>query len=285
MFACHQGTVIPHHTFESVHKWLRFKGGIALATAAGTHFTARAELTKRGKHIGEPVIRFFQQNAEYGRAYNCCWGHYHNCNGTRIGMYCAALDSAKGVSSPQKVASAKYQPPTSERLSSLPPLNPTDMQGKITPRLRFAEHQIETLAGRYEYHYTETELINLIPVVREKGFLEKNDLERLAYWKAPRSAGHIRKNPEDFVIEVTAFALSARTERARIETLTILDGISWPSASVILHFFHYDPYPIMDIRALWSLLKCRANTMLIFGGPMSCSAGRWLIVIELTCVS
>jgi len=37
------------------------------------------------------------------------------------------------------------------------------------------------------------------------------------------------------------------------EILGILNGVSWPTASVILHFFHADPYPIIDYRALWSI--------------------------------
>jgi hypothetical protein len=39
----------------------------------------------------------------------------------------------------------------------------------------------------------------------------------------------------------------------RIEVLTLLAGVSWPTASVILHFFHREQYPILDVRALWSL--------------------------------
>jgi hypothetical protein len=35
--------------------------------------------------------------------------------------------------------------------------------------------------------------------------------------------------------------------------LTLLDGVSWSTASVILHLFHRDPYPIHDFRALWSV--------------------------------
>jgi len=42
-------------------------------------------------------------------------------------------------------------------------------------------------------------------------------------------------------------------ERARIESLTVLDGVGWPTASVILHFFHKDLYPILDYRAQWSV--------------------------------
>jgi len=59
--------------------------------------------------------------------------------------------------------------------------------------------------------------------------------------------------PEEYVKEITEFVFKATTERARIEILTILDGVRWPTASVILHFFHRAPYPIMDFRALWSV--------------------------------
>ncbi len=41
----------------------------------------------------------------------------------------------------------------------------------------------------------------------------------------PRSAGRMEDNPEEYVKEITAFALSAKTERARIEVLANLDGV------------------------------------------------------------
>jgi len=65
----------------------------------------------------------------------------------------------------------------------------------------------------------------------------------LADWKSPRIGGHI----------ATRFALSTPSERLRIESLTLLHGVAYPMASVILHFCHRDPYPILDVRALWSL--------------------------------
>jgi hypothetical protein len=92
-FEAHQGEVELKHSFDVVEAWLRKKGKAALSTAAGTRFTARTTVTQRGKHTGEPVIRFFQGNTEFARAYKCCWGHYYNCNRTRMGMYCQALDS------------------------------------------------------------------------------------------------------------------------------------------------------------------------------------------------
>ncbi len=94
MFESHEGAVKLAHDFDSTHKWLQRKGEFTLATAAGTRFAARADLGQRGEHAGERVIRFFQRGAEFGRAYHCCWSHYYNCNRTRIGMYCEALDFA-----------------------------------------------------------------------------------------------------------------------------------------------------------------------------------------------
>jgi hypothetical protein len=63
----------------------------------------------------------------------------------------------------------------------------------------------------------------------------------------------MESNQANYVQEVTSIALAAPSERVRIETLTILDGVSWPTASVILHFFHRSRYPILDFRALWSV--------------------------------
>ena len=123
----------------------------------------------------------------------------------------------------------------------------------MAPRLRFGTNEIGPIAQRYEYPPSETELIEIRPEILGRGHLTKGELAKLAYWKAPRSAGHVRKNTDDYVREITRFALSATSERGRIQVLTNLDGVSWPTASVVLHFFHRDPYPIMDFRALWSV--------------------------------
>ena len=74
----------------------------------------------------------------------------------------------------------------------------------------------------------------------------------VAKWKTPRSAGHVENNTNEYVEDVTSFAFSTQNERSRIEALTILDGVAWPTASVLLHLFHEDQYPILDFRALWS---------------------------------
>jgi hypothetical protein len=123
----------------------------------------------------------------------------------------------------------------------------------MKPVLRFSKSELGFYAARYQYPVQETTVLDLKGTVAKRGWLTKDDLRTVAQWKAPRAAGHIEDNPEEYVKEITAFALAATTERARIEVLTNLDGVRWPTASVILHFFHKEPYPIMDFRALWSV--------------------------------
>ena len=123
----------------------------------------------------------------------------------------------------------------------------------ISPSLRFGQCDICGIASRYEYSGGDESLLTLGPEVKKRGHLSLVELQQVAKWKAARSAGHVRKNTEEYVAEITGFALAAKCERSRIESLTLLDGVGWPMASVILHVFHTDPYPILDYRALWSV--------------------------------
>jgi hypothetical protein len=120
-------------------------------------------------------------------------------------------------------------------------------------KLRFPESKIEHWAQKYSYARNEGELLALHEAVRAVGHLNKPQLRLLAQWKSPRSAPYIENNSEGFIREITHFALGTIDERARIEALTLLDGVLWPTASVILHVFHVERYPILDFRALWSV--------------------------------
>jgi hypothetical protein len=68
-----------------------------------------------------------------------------------------------------------------------------------------------------------------------------------------RTQPRCASNSSEFIRDVTQCALSTPSERLRIEVLTLLNGVSWRTASVILHFFHRDLYPIVDFRAVWSV--------------------------------
>jgi hypothetical protein len=90
----HQGTVQTKCDFPGAFSFLENGGRIDLQTSVGTEFAAEAAESRSKAR----VIRFRQRGKEYARAYECCWGHEYNCNRTRIGMYCRALDAriAKG---------------------------------------------------------------------------------------------------------------------------------------------------------------------------------------------
>jgi hypothetical protein len=118
------------------------------------------------------------------------------------------------------------------------------------------DFNIRSFADQYVRHQTpsdkakENELVRLKSEILVRGYLTKSDLAKIASWKAPRIAGHVQKNDEKYVIEITRFSFATENERVRIESLTLLDGVSWSMATVILHFFHRNRYPIIDFRAI-----------------------------------
>jgi hypothetical protein len=119
--------------------------------------------------------------------------------------------------------------------------------------LRFNKQEIPYWAGRYPVEDDRIVDSVIAPSVRKQGYFSKSNLKLLCSWKTPRSKPLIESNPENFIHAVTQTALSTPDERLRIEVLMLLAGVKWPTASVLLHFGHSDPYPIMDYRALWSL--------------------------------
>jgi len=121
-------------------------------------------------------------------------------------------------------------------------------------RLRFPGAHIGRWASRFADGGDDEEIERTVgAVARRLGYLPKPEFLRLCRWKTPRSRPNVESNSADFVAAVTATALSTPDERLRVEVLTLLRGVHWPTASVILHFAHRDPYPILDVRALWSL--------------------------------
>ena len=105
----------------------------------------------------------------------------------------------------------------------------------MKPSLRFQTKDIAVIASRYAYAQGDMTSLPARSEVLKRGYLTKRQLQTIVGWKAPRIARHVLANPPDFVRESTRFALQTRSERARIESLRLLDGVSWPIASVILH--------------------------------------------------
>lgn len=120
-------------------------------------------------------------------------------------------------------------------------------------KLRVPKDSIESWASRYSEFYDDSEVEALGHAARTAGYLAADQFRRIARWKTPRSQSRCRKNSETFVREVTAAAFSASEPRFKIEVLRLLDGVDWPTASVLLHFCDKEPWPIIDYRAFWSL--------------------------------
>lgn len=130
-----------------------------------------------------------------------------------------------------------------------------ERRGEVTAavELRFDHRLVRPLAARFGTS-VDTEIEREVaPRVRERGYLTKEDFLAVCAWKSPRSRPRCEENSEELVRAVTEVALSTGCEQLRVESLTLLRGVHWPTASAILHFCHADPYPVLDVRALWSL--------------------------------
>jgi hypothetical protein len=145
---------------------------------------------------------------------------------------------------------------------------------KSTFKLRVSASKLKALAPRYPADYDHEVESALAPTVRGRGYFTKPEFERICHWKTPRSQRKVASNSAEYIEAVTRTALSTESEQLRIEVLTLLNGVSWPTASVILHFCHREAYPILDVRALWSLgveaNEVRYNFELWWGYTQAC---------------
>ena len=93
----------------------------------------------------------------------------------------------------------------------------------------------------------------MVPTVRSVGYLTYDQFLLVCAWKSPRIKHHAAANDPEHLEEATRIALQTPVEELRTGALMTLSGVSYPVASVFLHWFHKDPYPILDFRALESL--------------------------------
>lgn len=120
-------------------------------------------------------------------------------------------------------------------------------------KLQFSPDQILSLAAAFSYSKDENALIGLKPKVLQRGYLNQDELKDACLWKTERSKSRVAENLPEDIKAITKVCFESQNERLRIGSLLLLDGVNYPSASVILHFFHADPYPILDFRALEAL--------------------------------
>jgi len=125
--------------------------------------------------------------------------------------------------------------------------------------MRLNRKNIMKFAEAYDKRYNNThgEVVErkIKQLLRKRRYLTKADFVKIGLWKSKRPEKNYKckENDELTVKEITQFSFAAESEKARIRSLMILKGVSWPVASTILHFAFPDKYPILDFRVLWSL--------------------------------
>ncbi|MAX25286.1 MAG: hypothetical protein CMJ19_12370 [Phycisphaeraceae bacterium] len=118
--------------------------------------------------------------------------------------------------------------------------------------LRFEPGSIRSWAGRYAYG-DDSAILEAGRRAQAAREFSHADFLLVCKWKSPRSQSKCSRNSSSEVVEITKIALTTQIEHLRIGVLRCLHGVDWPTASVLLHIAHPDPYPILDVRALWSL--------------------------------
>jgi hypothetical protein len=120
-------------------------------------------------------------------------------------------------------------------------------------RLRIPDDDLRHWASRYAYPGDAEIEERIAPAARARGYLVRDEFLALCRWKTPRSQPRCAENRDEFVREVSRVALATADDELKIRVLLLLTGVSWPTASVILHFCDHGRYPILDVRALWSV--------------------------------
>jgi len=97
--------------------------------------------------------------------------------------------------------------------------------------------------------------------IRARGYVRDDELYEIARWKSPRRAALVQKNPPHVIEGVTGLALSLKDEHPdyAADLLTVLKGVSLPTASTVLTVVDPQHFGVIDIRAWNSLSRWRPS--------------------------
>src|SRR5579863_9665151 len=102
-------------------------------------------------------------------------------------------------------------------------------------RLRFSEDDIAHWSARYRAT-DDLEVESIGAAARVRGYYMHDELLIMCRWSTPRSRPLISSNDPATVERLTRAALATYREEVRMEMLTTLRGVSYPSATMLLHF-------------------------------------------------
>lgn len=99
------------------------------------------------------------------------------------------------------------------------------------------------------------ELLNLSDLIKEQGYLTKEQTIRILKWKSPRPLRFYEQNTNTEIETITKLAFQQNNDNLKIHILTALKDVNYPSASAILMFYEPKKYPVLDIRVWKQLYK------------------------------
>jgi hypothetical protein len=125
------------------------------------------------------------------------------------------------------------------------------MSSNVSFVLRFPEVELQKWAARNLGDSSHMQTLG--ESARNRGHVSRAEFLAICAVKSPRTKPRCSSNATELIEEATRISFTSSNDEMRIRSLMILAGVSWPTASFILHFCHPGKYPILDFRALWSL--------------------------------
>ena len=104
------------------------------------------------------------------------------------------------------------------------------------------------------------ELLDLSELIKEQGYLTKEQAIKILKWKSPRPLRFYEQNSDIEIETITKLAFQQNNDSLKIHILTALKGVNYPSASAILMFHEPKNYPVLDIRVWKQLYKNKLVT-------------------------
>lgn len=124
------------------------------------------------------------------------------------------------------------------------------MQYAFRLRSGFPKTEMEDLAIRCAFGDQDELLVQAGRRSRAAGYYTRADFVLMCKSTMTGKLGD--SNSEQHIERSTRIALNTISERDRIGSLMLLGGVSWRTASVVLHYTFEDQYPTIAQRVLWS---------------------------------
>ena len=113
--------------------------------------------------------------------------------------------------------------------------------------------EFSTLYDQTELSVTEQALFSEIsPKLQDRGEYNFEEFLAVCDWKSTRTRSLVQSNTRETVSEVTRIAFSC-SEDLRVQVLSLLRGVSTPTASALLTVWKPTSYTIIDVRVLSAL--------------------------------